>query len=117
MRVALRRPKTKAWLHTAGMTLIAATVVGIPFWIIIVNSFKPYPETVVPNLRLPDVWQPLDNYRTVLSEASVTTGFRNTAIILFPAIPIILIVAAAAAWIFARTRSRTLRGLYYVILL
>ncbi|MBJ83679.1 MAG: hypothetical protein CL462_12330 [Acidimicrobiaceae bacterium] len=117
MRVALRRPKTKAWLHTAGMTLIAATVVGIPFWIIIVNSFKPYPETVVPNLRLPDVWQPLDNYRTVLSEASVTTGFRNTAIILFSAIPIILIVAAAAAWIFARTRSRTLRALYYVMLL
>lgn len=97
--------------------VVAAMIVGIPFWVVLVNSVKPYPETVSPTLTLPIQWQLLENYRTVLGESSVVRGFLNTGIVLTITIPITLLLSAAAAWWFARSRSRVLRPLYYVMLI
>jgi raffinose/stachyose/melibiose transport system permease protein len=104
-------------LGSALVIAIALVTVGVPFWVIIVNSLKPYTETVSPNLALPTNLQALENYGTVLSQSSVTRGFLNTGIVLVFTIPVTLILSAAAAWMFARSRSRALRPLYYVILI
>jgi raffinose/stachyose/melibiose transport system permease protein len=84
---------------------------------LVVNSLKPYPETVSPGLALPGTWAGLENYGTVLAEDSVIRGFVNTAIVLAAVIPIVLILSAAAAWVFTRVPSRVLRVLYYTMLL
>jgi raffinose/stachyose/melibiose transport system permease protein len=96
--------------------VVAILVVVLPFWVLIVNSLKPYQETIPPGISLPRDWVGLENYGTVLAEGSVTRGFLNTGVILAAAIPVVLILSAAAAWVFTRVQSRWLRVLYYTML-
>jgi raffinose/stachyose/melibiose transport system permease protein len=96
--------------------VIAIVVVGIPFWVILVNSFKPYSETIEPGLGLPMVWRIITNYVTVLRQSSVLTGFLNTTLILVGTIPLTLLLSSAAAWVFARSKSRPLQLMYYAML-
>jgi raffinose/stachyose/melibiose transport system permease protein len=97
--------------------LLAVLLVGVPFWVLVVNSLKPYTETVPPNLALPTGWAGLENYGAVLAEGSVGRGFLNTAVVLVLSIPVILVLSAAAAWVFIRVRSRRLKLLYYAMLI
>ena len=113
-RRRLALPRIGLW--SLVVLTVAVITVGIPFWVIIVNSLKPYPETVSPNLSLPTDWQVIENFQAVLGKSSVTRGFLNTGLILVATIPLTLVLSAAAAWVFARSRSRALRPLYYLIL-
>lgn len=99
------------------VVLVAGLIVGIPFWVVLVNSMKPFTETVSPTLTLPIQWQLAQNYGKVLAESSVIRGFFNTGLVLVLTIPLTLLISAAAAWYFARSRSRALRPLYYVMLI
>jgi raffinose/stachyose/melibiose transport system permease protein len=112
-RIARRWPS----LGRIVVVAVAVVLVGVPFWVLVVNSLKPYAETVPPNLALPDGWAGLENYGAVLAEGSVARGFLNTAIVLVVAIPVILVLSAAAAWAFIRVRSRGLKVLYYTMLI
>jgi raffinose/stachyose/melibiose transport system permease protein len=96
---------------------VALVIVVLPFWVLIVNSLKPYRETIPPGITLPNEWVGLENYAAVLAEGSVTRGFINTGIVLASAIPVVLILSAAAAWVFTRVQSRSLKVLYYAMLL
>jgi raffinose/stachyose/melibiose transport system permease protein len=110
---------TRRWpsMTRIGVVLLAIVIVGVPFWVLVVNSLKPYAETIPPNLALPFEWTGLENYGAVLAEGSVGRGFLNTAIVLVLAIPVILVLSAAAAWVFIRVRSRGLKVLYYAMLI
>jgi raffinose/stachyose/melibiose transport system permease protein len=117
--VSATRRSTRRWpsLTRIGVVLLAIVIVGVPFWVLVVNSLKPYAETIPPNLALPFGWTGLENYGAVLAEGSVGRGFLNTAIVLVLAIPVILVLSAAAAWVFIRVRSRGLKVLYYAMLI
>lgn len=115
---AMRQPTPRRFpLIRVGVIVVALLVVILPFWVLIVNSLKPYQETIPPGISLPRDWVGLENYGAVLAEGSVTRGFLNTGIVLAAAIPVILIVSAAAAWVFTRVQSRRLKILYYAMLL
>jgi raffinose/stachyose/melibiose transport system permease protein len=116
--VTVTRPFRRTRVSGASLVVIgiAVVIVGLPLWVVVVNSFKPYADTVSPGLTLPVTWRAIENYRTVLSQASVERGFLNSGIVLLGTIPPTLVLSAAAAWVFARSRSRALRPLYYVLL-
>ena len=111
-----RAPRRFPYLRLAVIG-VAIVMVVLPFWVLIVNSLKPYQETIPPGIALPTEWVGLENYGAVLAEGSVTRGFLNTGIVLATAIPVVLILSAAAAWVFTRVQSRWLKILYYAMLL
>ena len=99
------------------LTLVALVVVGTPIWVVIVNSFKPYRETVSPSLRFPETWMAVENYGVVFAEGELVRGFLNNAIVLAIALPLILVLSAAASWAMVRSSSRLLTPLRYSMLI
>lgn len=98
------------------LTLVALVVVGAPIWVVIVNSLKPYQETVSPSLRFPETWMAAENYGVVFAEGELVRGFLNNAIVLAIALPLILGLSAAASWAMVRSSSRLLTPLRYAML-
>ncbi|MCY4371233.1 MAG: carbohydrate ABC transporter permease [bacterium] len=98
------------------LALVALVVVGAPIWVVIVNSLKPYQETVSPSLRLPETWMATENYGVVFAEGELVQGFLNNAIVLGIALPLILVLSAAASWAMVRSSSRLLTPLRYAML-
>ena len=99
------------------LTLVALVVVGAPLWVVVVNSLKPYEETVSPSLGLPETWLAAENYGTVLAEGELVRGFLNNAIVLAIALPLILVLSAAASWVMVRSKSRLLTPMRYAMLI
>ena len=103
--------------RVAVLTLVALVVVGAPIWVVIVNSLKPYPETVSPSLRLPETWMAVENYGVGLrGRGSMCRGFLNNSIVLAVALPLILVLSTAASWAMVRSSSRLLTPLRYAML-
>ncbi len=115
---ALRKPLSQlaGASRVGALTLIALVVVGAPLWVVVVNSLKPYRETVSPSLSLPETWMAVENYRVVFTEGDLLTGFLNNAIVLAIALPLILVLSAAASWVMVRSSSRLLTPLRYAML-
>ena len=91
----------------------AGLVVGVPIWTVVVNSLKARGEAQELGLSLPQHWQILENYGTVIDKGRLAGGLVTTLIIIIPSVICIVIASAAAAWIFARARSRTLTLVYF----
>jgi raffinose/stachyose/melibiose transport system permease protein len=107
----------KALIRPVLLWITAALVVGVPFWVIIVSSFKPFEETVVPSLGLPETWTPGANYSRVFREGDLAQGFTNNALLLAGVLPTILLLSASAAWVLARSKSLLLKPLHYMVLI
>lgn len=113
-RIPMRR--LAGSLRVGMLILVALVVVGTPIWVVIVNSAKPYPETVSPSLRFPETWMAIENYGVVFAEGELVQGFLNNAIVLAIALPLILVLSAAASWAMVRSSSRLLTPLRYAML-
>lgn len=94
----------------------AALVVVLPLWIVVVNSFKPLGEANQLGIDLPKTWTIIENYSTVIEQGAVLVGLRNTLLIAIPAVVTLVFLAALSAWVFARSRGRTLGLMYYVFI-
>ena len=110
-----RRPIDRAELARkvilVGFALIA---VGIPVWLVVVNSFKPLGEANALGLGLPGSWAGAENYATVFEDGEVAKGLRNTIIVAIPTVILVLLLGGMAAWAFARHRGRSASLLYYL---
>lgn len=111
---ARRRRRTSGLILPAVMTAVTALGVGVPLWLVVSSSLKPFEEARELQLSLSAGSITLDNYREVLVEGEILRGLLNSLLVVVPALAILLIVGAAAGWVFARAQSRWLRGLYYV---
>jgi raffinose/stachyose/melibiose transport system permease protein len=96
------------------LSLFALATVLIPLWIVLVNSAKPLGEANELGLGLPGSWEIGPNYSTVFHDGDFLRGLMNTLIVTIPALLGMLVFGSFAAWIFARGKSRTIRGLYYL---
>jgi raffinose/stachyose/melibiose transport system permease protein len=94
----------------------AMVVVVLPLWIVLVNSFKPVGEANQLGIGLPDQWTIVENYSTVIVQGEVFLGLRNTLLIAVPAVVLLVVLAALSAWVFARSRGRTLGLAYYLFI-
>jgi raffinose/stachyose/melibiose transport system permease protein len=103
----------KTWLCRGLLALFAVPWIGIPLWMLLVNSFKTQGDASVLSLGLPRHWSLGANYRTVVDQGSYFTGLFNSLLIAVPTILAVLLFGSMAAWTYARSRSRSLRVAYY----
>ncbi|MEF2978504.1 carbohydrate ABC transporter permease [Subtercola sp. YIM 133946] len=111
------RPRLAGRVRYVVLAIVAIPWVVLPFWILLVNSFKTESEASTPSVWLPQHWAVLDNFGTVITQGQYFTGLRNSLLVAIPVVLGVLILGSMAAWTFARTSSRWLRGAYYVMAL
>jgi raffinose/stachyose/melibiose transport system permease protein len=112
-----RRRQVRTGLKYAVLSVVAGLTVLLPLWIVLVNSAKPQGEANELGVGLPSEWKIGANYGQVYNEGRVLQGLQNTLIVAIPSLLGILLFGSFAAWIFARGRSRVIRGLYYLSIL
>lgn len=96
--------------------VLAGVLVGVPLWLVLVTSAKPQAEAIKPNLDLPHTWQPQSNYPDALEQGEMLRGFLNSILVVVPSVLLVLILGAAAAWVFARRKSRLVSAAYAVVI-
>ena len=95
------------------LAVFAVPWVAVPFWLLLVNSFKSEGGASVLSMGLPRTWHALSNYATVLTAGQYLTGLKNSAMLAIPSILAVLFFGSMAAWAYARSPSRSLRFGYY----
>ncbi|MFE5671649.1 carbohydrate ABC transporter permease [Agromyces sp. NPDC056523] len=115
-RVAVRRrPKSKApWLRYTLLAIFAIPWVGVPLWLLLVNSFKLEGEASQLSLALPTEWAIGYNYGAVFTEGNYLTGLRNTLLVTVPTVAVVLLLGALAAWGYARSTRRSTQFFFYL---
>jgi raffinose/stachyose/melibiose transport system permease protein len=103
----------RASVRVGALTVFGLFWIVLPFWFLVVNSFKTEGDASVLSLALPEDWNVLDNYRTVIEEGAYFRGLTNSLIVAVPTILAVLLLGSMAAWIYARSKRRTLKFAYY----
>jgi raffinose/stachyose/melibiose transport system permease protein len=118
--ISLGRGKGRRRLRRAVVDAIlvalAAVTVGVPFWLVLVNSAKPVGETIQIGLGFPKSWALTANYGKVIHEGAFLRGLTNTTIFLLPTLAICVGLGGLVAWVLGRARALPLRAAYYVFL-
>jgi raffinose/stachyose/melibiose transport system permease protein len=99
------------------LTLFAIPWVGVPVWMVIVNSFKPAGEAADLTLDLPTTWTFIENYGTVFVQGSYFQALGNSLLVSIPTIIAVSLIGASAAWAFGRSRSKGMQFAFYAIAL
>jgi len=115
--MSLREPRSWALARYAVLTLFAIPWIVVPIWMVLVNSFKQAGEAASLDLTLPSAWSFVDNYSTVLVQGNYLRALANSLLVSVPTIAAVVLIGAAAAWGFGRSRSKLMQFGYYVIAL
>ena len=115
--MSLRREQRWTIARYVGLTLFAIPWVVVPIWLVLVNSFKMAGEAAGLTLDLPTVWSIAENYSAVLVEGNYLRALRNSALISGVTIIAVVLIGAAAAWGFGRSRSKAMQLAYYIVVL
>lgn len=108
------RSRTLDALRVTFLTLLAIAFVGVPIWAVLVNSAKSLAEVSPLTLAPPHHWNIGSNYGAAIHRGDLWHGLLNSVLVTVPTILLVLVTSAMAAWVFARSRSRVVRGVYYV---
>lgn len=112
-----RRTRTLNTLRYVGLTLFAVPWIGVPLWLVLVNSAKTAGEAADLTLALPTTWAFVDNYTAVFTEGAYLQSLGNSLLVSIPTIIAVILVGGAAAWGFGRSKSKAMQVLFYVIAL
>ncbi|QHF25733.1 ABC transporter permease subunit [Rathayibacter sp. VKM Ac-2804] len=106
-RTAVRRSELlrPGALLTSAIMLPLALIVGLPFYYIVVNTFKTQAETAAAPLALPTVWR-LDTYTRVIESVPIVQAFGNTLLVTAVSIMLMLLIGSLAAFSVILRRSR-----------
>ncbi|HET6485902.1 MAG TPA: hypothetical protein VFH83_05755, partial [Spirochaetia bacterium] len=108
-----RRTRRRTIRYTL-LILFAVVAVLLPFWTVLINSAKILREASSLGIGLPTHWQIGPNYNEVITKGKLFRGLRNNLLIVIPATAGIVLLGSAAAWAFARSRSRRVSLLYWM---
>lgn len=111
------RSRGAGLLRWAALTILALLFVGVPLWLVIVNSFKTQPEAAQLGLMLPDVWNALENYRAVITDSDYVRGLVNSLIVTTASVAMLFAIAAPAAWAIARSGARWMQVVYVLAII
>ncbi|GAB3600627.1 carbohydrate ABC transporter permease [Microbacterium tumbae] len=112
-----RRTRTLAAIRYAVLTLFAVPWIGVPVWLVFVNSAKPAGEAAELSLALPREWALAENYGAVINDGGYLRALGNSLMVSVPTILVVILVGAAGAWVFGRSRARWVQVAFYVIAL
>jgi raffinose/stachyose/melibiose transport system permease protein len=103
-------------IATSLIMIPLAAVVGLPFYYVLVNTFKTQAETTMAPLALPTTLN-FDNYVTVFSEIPVVQSFFNTVYVTAAAILLMLLIGSMAAFSVILRASRLVTVLLVIAFL
>ena len=112
-RPAVLRPG--AILVTLVMVPLAC-IVGLPFYYILVNTFKTQAETAASPLGLPAEWR-LDTYARVLESVPIVQAFLNTLLVTGVSIVLMLLIGSLAAFSVILRRSKVITVVFVIAFL
>jgi raffinose/stachyose/melibiose transport system permease protein len=115
--MSMRASRSWTLARYAGLSIFAIPWIVVPIWLVLVNSFKQAGEAAALDLSLPSVWSLVDNYATVLVQGNYPWALTNSLLVSIPTILAVVLIGAAAAWGFGRSRSKLMQFGYYVIAL
>ena len=100
--------------HT--LALAVSLIMFIPVYLVIVNSLKSKAEAAAMGAALPTVlhWE---NFATVIEKGKLVTAFGNSVLYAVGATLIGTTVAALAAYVLSRNRTRFNRAVYFFIIM
>lgn len=112
-----RRRRWNGPLKYTLLGLFGIPWVLLPFWMLVVNSFKTEAEAGTPSVALPTTWAAVANYTTVFQQGGYLTALTNSVVVAVPTVLAVVLLGTMAAWSFARAKGMSLRVFYYVIAL
>lgn len=104
-------------LRYTALALFAIPWVGVPLWLVLVNSFKPPGEAAALDLSLPVVWAAAENFSAVFEQGNYWQALANSLLVSIPTIIVVCLIGASASWAFGRSRSKVMQFAFYAIAL
>ena len=92
-------------------------LIVIPFWDMIINSFKTAEESFIPTVALPTKWQIAENYEVVIRKGKLVNSFKNSFIITAFSTVLILVMSTMAAYVFGRRKDKKIRVFFFLFLM
>jgi len=89
----------------------------IPFYYLIVNTFKPAREATVSPMSLPIKNFTLDLYKEALRMINFWSSFRNSLLITIISVIIIIVFGSMAAYVITRHKNKLTRFLFFYFLI
>lgn len=112
----MRTHAVRAAGRFVALTALALVLVGLPLWLVVINSFKTQPEAGALGIGLPTEWAVFENYSEVIEQSDYVRSLLNSVVVSGVSVAVLLCIGAPAAWAFARSRSRWLAAMYWVSL-
>lgn len=98
------------------LCILLSLLVLVPFYLVIINSFKGLEEASVMGFSLPKKWEVFNNYYQVFKEAHIMRAFINSMIISVSSVFLIVIFSSMGAFIIQRRKSKLIQILFNIIL-
>lgn len=96
--------------------LCLCAVYFIPFYYLIVNTFKPSREATFSPLSLPGASFTLDNYRKAFDTINFLSSLRNSVVITVISVAIIILFGSMAAYTITRRKNKVTKVLFIYFL-
>jgi raffinose/stachyose/melibiose transport system permease protein len=101
-------------LRVVVLSVVGLAIIGVPLWLVVVNSFKTFTDAAQVGIQLPTEWALIANYSAVIEESHYLRSLGNSLFITGVSVVALLGIGAPAAWAFARSRSRLMAVLYWL---
>ncbi|MDP3177190.1 MAG: carbohydrate ABC transporter permease [Spirochaetaceae bacterium] len=101
-----------AILRLSALAVVAFLIVGIPLWMVVVNSLKTQSESAQLSLGLPRIWHAVANYSAVIENSHYARSFVNSLVVTLASELLLFAIGAPAAWAFARSKAPGMKALY-----
>ncbi|MDG0789915.1 carbohydrate ABC transporter permease [Cohnella ginsengisoli] len=110
----MEHPGRKAFV--SAIVFLGALVILVPFYMILVNSFKGIRESALFGMGLPSTWN-LDNYKEVFDKGNILRGFKNSFLISGLVVVCVTLFASMAAFVIQRRDDRFMRSAYLTFIM
>lgn len=85
----------------------------VPFYLMIINSFKTRREIFANTTGLPTTWN-YQNYLDAMDKMKILSAFTNSMIITVGSVVLIILFSSMAAWLLVRDKSKKSKIIFYV---
>jgi raffinose/stachyose/melibiose transport system permease protein len=85
----------------------------VPFYLMIINSFKQRREIFANTTGLPEMWN-YQNYIDAANKMNLVSSFVNSMIITVGSVILILLFSSMAAWLLVRDQTKKSKIIFYV---
>lgn len=101
--------KVKSIITEVVAVLLSIVIFGIPFYFVIINSFKSRADASNLSMAWPTSFHIMDNYKEVLGaqHGMVVRAFFNSTVITVLSITVLIVVCSMAGFVLQRRRGKT----------